>query len=103
MFRQASLFVGTIVLIAGINCPSSLCKAADDVKSTTTKGPAKQEPAEFEQFDIDDLKGPSPAEPAVAAVKEKEAQEKTEQNRKILDSKPGDLRLPPRPVCDLRS
>ena len=67
MFRQASLLVGAIVLIAGIHCRPSVCKAWDNVKP----GPRKEmeaekaeivDPDKFDKFDLGDIEDTPPAE-----------------------------------------
>ena len=57
MFRKASLILGAIVLIPGINYRPSVCNAWDDVKA---EPPKKLE--RFEKVDIGDGVSPPPAE-----------------------------------------
>ena len=79
MFRQASLLVGAIVLIAGIHCRPSVCKAWDDVKP----GPRKEmeaekaeivDPDKFDKFDLGDIEDTPPAELDVDPTLKKPAQ-----------------------------
>ena len=54
MFRQASLILGAIVLIAALNYRPPAGNAWDDVKPAREKDPATQEPEKYENFDIGD-------------------------------------------------
>ena len=85
MFRQASLIVGAIVLIVGIQYRPSVCVATDEAKPRSPKQAEKNEPDEFEIFDIGDIEAPSPADFGIDALIEKEAQKK--ELHEILTSK----------------
>ena len=77
MFRQASLLVGAIVLIAGFHYFPSVCKAGDDVKPRPHKEPETIETMDgqkFDKVDIGEVEEAPPAELDVDPTLEKPAQ-----------------------------
>jgi hypothetical protein len=72
MFRQASLILGAIVLIAAFNYRPPAGNAWDDVKTVPKKAPEKKGPEKFDKFDISepekydnfDIGEPEPDPPA---------------------------------------
>ena len=80
MFRQASLVLGVIVLIAGVNCRPCVREADDEVKAGTRKEPEKKL-EEFEQFDIGGLEDP-PDDFGMGPLIEEEARKKQAEKAK---------------------
>ncbi|MEI8373867.1 MAG: prenyltransferase/squalene oxidase repeat-containing protein [Planctomycetota bacterium] len=62
MFRQASLILGAIVLIAGVHYCPSVCNALDDVKAGPNKESEQLAPDQFDKFDIGGIEETPPAE-----------------------------------------
>ncbi len=73
MFRQASLILGAIVLIAGIYCRPSVSMAWDDAKAGPNKEAEKEQPDPFEKVELGEIEDAPPAELDVDPTLEKPA------------------------------
>ena len=74
MLRQVFLIVGAIVLIAGVDCRPSVCKARDYVKSESGKQAEQKAPEKFDRFEIGEIEETPPPELDIDPMLERPAQ-----------------------------